>query len=92
MKTRSTADEHSCQVHTLTGLKVLSTTQRLGTQLIESCGGGSSVVVTTIPSATNAELGGTGRQTYSALSPDACTYAQHIPYHTAQFHTDARHG
>ncbi len=53
------------------GLKVLSTTQRFGTQLIESCGGGSSVVVITMPMATNAELGGTGRQTYSALSPEA---------------------
>ena len=47
---------------TLTGLKVLSTTQRRGGQLISACGGGFSVVVTTIPMATNAELGGTGRQ------------------------------
>lgn len=57
---------------TLTGLNVLSTTHRLGTQRTESCGGGASVVVAIIPKATNTELGGTGRQTYSALSPDDC--------------------
>lgn len=55
---------------TLTGLKVLSTTHCLGTQRTESCDGGASVVVAIIPKATNTELGGTGRQTYSVLSPD----------------------
>lgn len=57
---------------TLTGLKVLSTTHRLGTQRTASCGGGASVVVAIMPKDTNTELGGTGRQTYSALSPDDC--------------------
>lgn len=66
------------------GLNVLSTTHRLGTQRTESCGGGASVVVAIMPKATNTELGGTGRQMYSALSPDDCrkTNATNTILHT----------
>lgn len=57
---------------TFTGLNVLSTTHRLGTQRTESWGGGSSVVVAIIPIDTKAELGGTGRHMKSGLSPADC--------------------